>query len=278
MKNTISGSFSSRCFKKYHRLIFSRLFYVLLLIGIVTVSCSSASEAREESYRPLPNNWVLEEFDIPQDHEIRSEIVAGTEEKYDMGYSLYEWLPSSVYEYFSEQGFVINTYCIDESSGGDSCRHSVTDVSSKDQIVYSVDHEESALHPYYLVPYVWLFDDYWSIEIRIGGYYESELIKDIIIDGNSMNEKYGFDNSFRLHSINNLPFFFYERSGSYGFVYDSIEYPLDYSEIWYADCCAAIESNPRRYETFVWFDAKIDESDDYIWVVLGEFISSDEGN
>ena len=278
MINTISVSFSSRCTKIYRHSIFSRFIFVFLLFGLVTVSCSLASEESDESYLPLPDNWVLEEFDIPQDHEIRSAIVAEIEEKYDLGYSLYEWLPNSVYDYFSEQGFVINTYCFVESSDEDSCRHYVTDVSSTDQIVYSVDHEESPLQPDLLVPYVWLFDDYWAIEIRLGGYYESELIKDIIVDGNSMNEKYGFDNSFRLHSINNLPLFFYERKGSYGFVYNFIEYPLNYSEIWYADCCAAIERNPRRYESYVWFDAKIDEGDDYFWVVLGEFISSEEGN
>lgn len=92
---------------------------------------------------------------------------------------------------------------------------------------------------------------------------------DIFMNGESLNALNGYDESFGLHLVSDLPFYFFSRDGSYGYVYQGVETPLDYSNISHYGCCSAGLANPRGSEDRVVIFAS--REDQQYLVMIGDF-------
>ncbi len=91
----------------------------------------------------------------------------------------------------------------------------------------------------------------------------------ILMNGESLNTLYGYDEAFGLHLVSGLPFYFFSRDGSYGYVYQGVETPLDYSNISHYGCCTAGLANPRGSEDRVVIFAN--KGDQRYLVMIGDF-------
>ena len=64
-------------------------------------------------------------------------------------------------------------------------------------------------------------DKHWGINIE----------EDIVIDGESVSRKSGYDKTFALRILNGKPIYFFEKNQRVGISYDGQELPVDYAEI-----------------------------------------------
>lgn len=146
-------------------------------------------------------------------------------------------------------------------------------VKKNDQRVMSIPiGSGSTIHP------IWAFvasESDWYIEVyRDPGVIDEngqELTGggDIYRNGESINKLNGYDESYGLHLISGLPFYFFLRDGAYGYVYDGVETPLDYSDISHYGCCSAGMVNPRGSEDRVVIFAS--RGDQWYLVMIGDF-------
>lgn len=75
----------------------------------------------------------------------------------------------------------------------------------------------------------------------------------LYLDGESINEKYGYDSAFNFQILAGKPFFFFEREGKTGFSYNWEEFDLPFETIIHYACCSAGLNNPREFENLVAF-------------------------
>jgi len=116
----------------------------------------------------------------------------------------------------------------------------------------------------------WTYDQHWALEVSrcLGeNLFELHCFYEVILDGEAQNRLNGYDQSFGFQPINNKPFYFYEKDKQFGFSYNHIDYPLNYTDISYASCCGAADNNPREFLNGVLFNANY-QSTQYS-VVLG---------
>ncbi len=102
---------------------------------------------------------------------------------------------------------------------------------------------------------LWTFGSHWAIEVALptnGGYpYTGRIIE----DGVSLNDKFGYRESFGFQMIQDRPFYFFDRDGRIGVSYDGNEFPLGYDQVPHYGCCNAAAVNPRAFDGMVTFFA-----------------------
>jgi hypothetical protein len=237
-----------------------------------TAAATIPAPAVRNPNQKLPNNWFIEEHQITES--IQSESY-GLLHLYENIMRRHEnALGASILDsrftqaMINNQPVTIETDNICKETNPKDCQFQ-TVVRKNGVIVYQVEHGRLGIFdPVALVPHSWVYDNKWMIEIRTPGGGEGCSIENIIFDGVSLNERFKYTRSFSLFMIEGKPFYFYERNGAFGFAYDFVEYPLDYSSIWYACCCGAAWDNPMVFESGVFFHAKYNGKSHY--VIMGK--------
>ena len=78
-------------------------------------------------------------------------------------------------------------------------------------------------------------------------------VGELYMEGELLNEKYGYDSAFDFQILAGKPFFFFEREGKMGISYDWQEYELPVENILHYACCSAGVNNPRHFENLAAF-------------------------
>ncbi len=125
---------------------------------------------------------------------------------------------------------------------------------------------------------LWVLDGKWILElIRINTRTENNTVYtdtrgDIIIDGKSMNDRFGYDESFGFQILAAKAFYFYEKDGQTGFVYDGQHVQTGFSEVPHYGCCSAAAWNPFHFQNMVSFFAeKGEKGTEKLYVEVGVY-------
>lgn len=101
---------------------------------------------------------------------------------------------------------------------------------------------------------VWTYENHWIMEyvsVFHDPYGNNYKLGNIIWDGESLNTKFNYQESFGLTAINGKLFYFFRRNDRFGFSYNGIEYDTDYESIvHYQRPCAECKDykNPQGIE------------------------------
>jgi hypothetical protein len=108
-----------------------------------------------------------------------------------------------------------------------------------------------------------VYDNHWVFEVAkektstaantqpVDSFFSGE----IFIDGQSLDQLHGYDESFGFQTIQGRPFYFYKRDGKTGISYDGQEIALGYDGVWHYGCCSGGELNPRMAQAMIGFFA-----------------------
>ena len=118
---------------------------------------------------------------------------------------------------------------------------------------------------------LWAYEDHWFIEVIRQAEDPSRALTwgEIFQDGQSLNARYGYAESFGFQLMHGKPFYFFERDGRIGAVYDGKEIPLGYERVLHYGCCSVGVLNPIKYENMVSFFALRDGT--WFYVEIGVF-------
>ena len=123
----------------------------------------------------------------------------------------------------------------------------------------------------------WAVDGSWYLETATstvtltdnGNVMNIQTLGDIYQDGESLNSREGYEESFGFQTISGRPFYFYQRDGSLGYFYNGREYPLGYNYIPHYNCCSCAAYNPIIAKNMVAFYATKGEK--LYYVEIGAF-------
>ena len=147
------------------------------------------------------------------------------------------------------------------------------DVTRNDLLVLSV--ESGVISPINNFRGFWVLDGHWFLEVAHVEENPTDpnaafiIWGEIFQDGESLNEKSGYDEAFNFQILNGRPFYFFSKDGAFGYSYDGRNTTLGYTEIPHYLCCSASAFNPQAAENMVAFYASKAEQDFY--VELGAF-------
>ncbi len=122
------------------------------------------------------------------------------------------------------------------------------------------------------------YNNHWVIELaerqelQINGQSQVYFSGSIFVDGRSINNLQGYDESFGFQTIHGRPFYFYKKDGKIGASYDGVEIPLKLNGIPHYGCCSAGEMNPRMAQNIVGFYAW--RGDQWYYIEIGVFENS----
>ena len=104
---------------------------------------------------------------------------------------------------------------------------------------------------------LWVYEDHWFIEVirSVEDSSQALIWGEIYKDGQSLNERYGYTEMFGFQLMHGKPFYFYERDGQIGAVYDGEEIPLGYDRVLHYGCCSVGTLNAIKYKNMVSFFA-----------------------
>jgi hypothetical protein len=152
--------------------------------------------------------------------------------------------------------------------------HSGSDVTAavkrNGKLIFSVPNESPGVTSPFRVLAV--YDDHWVLELaqRVENLDSSVYFSGrVFVDGDSLNEKSGYDESFGFQTIAGRPFYFYKRTGYIGIVADGQDVPLGYDEVPHYGCCSAGALNPRIAPTMIAFFAR--RGNGWYYVEIGAF-------
>ena len=123
----------------------------------------------------------------------------------------------------------------------------------------------------------WAVDNSWYLETATSNETQTEgsnvinieTLGDIYQDGESLNAREGYEESFGFQTLSGRPFYFYQRDGSLGYFYNGQEYPLGYDEIPHYGCCSGAAYNPIMAKNMVAFYAT--KGEQLYYVEIGAF-------
>jgi hypothetical protein len=121
-----------------------------------------------------------------------------------------------------------------------------------------------------------VYDDHWVFEIAqekalppntqlVDSFFAGE----IFVDGQSLNDLHGYDESYGFQTIHGRPFYFYKRDGKIGVSYDGQEIALGYDGVWHYGCCSGGALNPRMAQNAIGFFAW--RGDQWYYTEIGVF-------
>lgn len=91
----------------------------------------------------------------------------------------------------------------------------------------------------------------------------------VFVDGLSLDDQYGYQESFGFQTMAGRPFYFFRRGGQVGVVVDGQEVPLGYDDVPHYGCCSAGALNPRMARNMLAFFARRGER--WYYVEIGAF-------
>jgi hypothetical protein len=125
----------------------------------------------------------------------------------------------------------------------------------------------------------WVIGEDWYVEVAHtdneadGNNVASYGTGEIYMNGVSLNEQYGYDETFGFQPLNEKPFYFFSKEGEIGINYAGEVSMLGFDSVDHYACCSAAAFNPKAYLTMVTFFASKGEKNYY--VELGLFSAFD---
>ena len=117
---------------------------------------------------------------------------------------------------------------------------------------------------------LWVYDNHWVIEtVFVNTASSSWAVGQITMDGELLNDQYGYEEAFGLQTIKGKPFYFIKKDGKINANYDGVEITLGYDEIPHYNCCMASSLNPMIAQIMVAFFAR--EGSNWYYVEMGAF-------
>lgn len=120
-----------------------------------------------------------------------------------------------------------------------------------------------------------VYDNHWVLELaqekaippnqEVDSFFKGE----IFVDGQSLNDLYGYEESYGFQTIHGRPFYFYKRDGKIGVSYDGQEIALGYDGVWHYGCCSGGALNPRMAQNIIGFFAW--RGDQWYYTEIGVF-------
>ena len=117
---------------------------------------------------------------------------------------------------------------------------------------------------------LWTYNDHWVIEIvrvnieQDGNQSTFETIGQIIQDGELLNDRYGYDESYEYQFLDGRPFFLFRRGTRIDANYNGVEVPLGYNQVIHYGCCSESTLNLVKYEDHLDFFARKGEGWYYV--------------
>ena len=114
---------------------------------------------------------------------------------------------------------------------------------------------------------LWTYDNHWVLESNL---YLSDKPYNgqIFVDGESLNEQNGYDESFNFQTINGRPFYFFRQDGKVDAWYDGQEISLGYDDVPHYLCCSDSGLNPKARQDAVLFFGKKGDLWYFIQIVI----------
>lgn len=106
---------------------------------------------------------------------------------------------------------------------------------------------------------LWSYGEHWAVETALisnqqsGNEITTTAVGQVAVDGKSLDDQFGYKESFGFQTLGGKPFYFFKRQGKIGANYDGVDVALGYDEIPHYNCCSAATLNPRRYPNLVTF-------------------------
>jgi hypothetical protein len=99
---------------------------------------------------------------------------------------------------------------------------------------------------------LWTYDNHWVLETNL--YLpDNPYNGQIFVDGGSLNEQNGYEESFNFQTINGRPFYFFRRNGKVDAWFDGKEISLGYDDVPHYLCCSGSGLNPKPRQGAVLF-------------------------
>jgi len=113
-------------------------------------------------------------------------------------------------------------------------------------VIYTVPLGQAS--PVHRLRGLWVHDGHWYLEVAA---WQGQ--GQVIQDGESLNERYGYEKTFGFQLLHDRPFCFFHREGQIGVFYEGQEILLRYDYVPHYACCSAADLNPVRAENMVAF-------------------------
>jgi len=142
------------------------------------------------------------------------------------------------------------------------------DVTRNDQLIFTT--KAGVGSPINNFRGLWAVDDQWIMEVAHVEENPDDpnaafnIWGEIIRDGESLNQKLGYEEAFGFQLLDSKPFFFFKKDGEIGMSFDGVETLLNFTDVHHYLCCSAGSLNPRSAEKMVAFFAKRDNVDYYV--------------
>jgi len=126
---------------------------------------------------------------------------------------------------------------------------------------------------------LWTYRNHWFLEVArtinrevIEGnahHVYTDVKGELIQDGDSINKRYGYQETFGSQLLNDNPFYFFMKNGRVGISFDGQETILDYNDVSHYRCCSYSVFNPKGFRNMVSFYGK--KGDKWYYVAIGVF-------
>jgi hypothetical protein len=148
-------------------------------------------------------------------------------------------------------------------------------VSLNNTVIYTIKAGDAS--PIEALQGLWTYADHWIVEIAsvtteansTDNSISLNVTGQIMQDGEMLNEKYGYQETFGSQLIDGKPFYFFKKNGIIGISYDGQTTLLGYDDIPHYHCCSAAEMNPKQAKGMVSFFAQ--EGEIWYYVEIGSF-------
>jgi hypothetical protein len=172
-----------------------------------------------------------------------------------------ETLPSN--EYYSVGGGDVwvmqGNDKLEAVNGSTENGHLAAQVTRNGQVIFSTPIVPPGVTSEFRV--LTVYDNHWVLEIAqqktvpANQEVDSFFAGEIFVDGQSLNELYGYEESYGFQTIHGRPFYFFKRDGKIGVSYDGQEILLNYGGVPHYGCCSAGALNPRMAQNIIGFFA-----------------------
>ena len=143
-------------------------------------------------------------------------------------------------------------------------------------INFKLDEEEvlsvncGAVSPVDPLRGMWVIGKDWYVEVAhvenevTGNVVTTKAGGEIFMNGVSLNEQYGYDETFGFQPLDDKPFYFFAKDGQIGINYAGESHSLGFESVSHYACCSGAAFNPKAYLTMVTFFAQRNEVEYYV--------------
>lgn len=149
-------------------------------------------------------------------------------------------------------------------------------------VTFKLDGEEAmsincgAVSPVDNLRGMWVIGKDWYVEVANvekeveGNVVTSNAVGEIFMNGVSLNEQFGYEETFGFQPLDDKPFYFFAKDDEIGINYAGESHQLGFESVPHYACCSGAAFNPKAYLTMVTFFAEGNGKEYYIEAGLFE--------